>query len=78
MTGLEGTGAVAGALQGARTGATGAQTVSATSGCHLKRKIAELIQDTGFQIDRMDTGYMKGPQPMTFMCEGSARARLHH
>ena len=44
-------------------------------GCHLNRPINSLIADTGFQFDRCDTGYMRGPKPMTFMYEGSARPR---
>jgi hypothetical protein len=35
--------------------------------------VSELIQNAGFQIERLDTGYMPGPKPMTFMYEGSAR-----
>jgi hypothetical protein len=27
----------------------------------------------GFRVDRIATGYMPGPKPMTFMYEGSAR-----
>ena len=42
-------------------------------GCHLNRPIRELLEDAGFRIERMDTGYMKGPKPMTFMYEGQAR-----
>jgi ubiquinone/menaquinone biosynthesis C-methylase UbiE len=44
-------------------------------GCHLNRPIRELLEDAGFQIERLDTGYMKGPKPMTFMYEGQARPR---
>lgn len=42
-------------------------------GCHLNRAIAELIAGSGFRIERLDTGYMNGPKPMTFMYEGYAR-----
>ena len=42
-------------------------------GCHLNRAITRLIEDAGFQVDQIKTGYMKGPKPMTFMYEGSAR-----
>ena len=42
-------------------------------GCHLNRAISDLIPDAGFRIERLDTGYMRGPKPMTFMYEGSAR-----
>lgn len=44
-------------------------------GCHLNRPIGELIQGAGFRIERLDTGYMRGPKPMTFMYEGGARPR---
>ena len=42
-------------------------------GCHLNRPIRKLIEAAGFQFERLDTGYMRGPKPMTFMYEGSAR-----
>jgi ubiquinone/menaquinone biosynthesis C-methylase UbiE len=42
-------------------------------GCHLNRAIGNLIEDAGFRIERLDNGYMRGPKPMTFMYEGSAR-----
>ena len=42
-------------------------------GCHLNRPIGSLIETAGFHIDRIDTGYAKGPKPMTFMYEGRAR-----
>jgi ubiquinone/menaquinone biosynthesis C-methylase UbiE len=42
-------------------------------GCHLNRSVGHLIEVAGFQIERLDTGYMKGPKPMTFMYEGAAR-----
>lgn len=42
-------------------------------GCHLNRPIRELVEDAGFRIERIETGYMQGPKPMTFMYEGSAR-----
>jgi ubiquinone/menaquinone biosynthesis C-methylase UbiE len=44
-----------------------------TGGCNLNRAIAQLIEVAGFRIERIDTGYMKGPRPMTFMYEGYAR-----
>ena len=43
-------------------------------GCHLDRAINLLIQDAGFRIERLATGYMRGPRPMTFMYEGIARS----
>src|SRR6516164_6204664 len=41
-------------------------------GCHLNRAIRALIEEAGFQFDHLETGYMRGPKPMTFMYEGSA------
>jgi hypothetical protein len=41
-------------------------------GCHLNRKMDDLIRAGGFHIDDMRTGYMKGPKPMTFMYQGCA------
>jgi ubiquinone/menaquinone biosynthesis C-methylase UbiE len=42
-------------------------------GCHLNRPIRSLIESAGFGIDRVETGYAKGPKPMTFIYEGRAR-----
>lgn len=44
-------------------------------GCHLNRAIPELLQGSGFHIERLETGYMRGPKAMTFMYEGRARPR---
>lgn len=41
-------------------------------GCHLDRKIDDLIRAAGFEIRSLHTGYMKGPKPMTFMYQGCA------
>jgi ubiquinone/menaquinone biosynthesis C-methylase UbiE len=41
-------------------------------GCHLNRKMDDLIHAAGFEIRDLHTGYMKGPKPMTFMYEGLA------
>jgi ubiquinone/menaquinone biosynthesis C-methylase UbiE len=46
-----------------------------SGGCHLNRPIRSMIEAAGFRIDRIETGYMPGPKPMTFMYEGSARPR---
>lgn len=43
-------------------------------GCHLDRKIDDLIRAAGFRLGALDTGYMKGPKPMTFMYQGWAQA----
>jgi ubiquinone/menaquinone biosynthesis C-methylase UbiE len=42
-------------------------------GCHLNRPIRSMIEDAGFHVERIETGYIPGPRPMTFMYEGSAR-----
>jgi ubiquinone/menaquinone biosynthesis C-methylase UbiE len=42
-------------------------------GCHLNRPIRPLIEESGFRIEQIETGYGTGPKPMTFMYEGAAR-----
>jgi ubiquinone/menaquinone biosynthesis C-methylase UbiE len=42
-------------------------------GCHLDREIHQLIREAGFTMERIETGYMAGPRPVTFMYEGCAR-----
>jgi ubiquinone/menaquinone biosynthesis C-methylase UbiE len=44
-----------------------------SGGCHLNRPIRSMIENAGFRIDRIETGYISGPKPFTFMYEGSAR-----
>jgi SAM-dependent methyltransferase len=44
-------------------------------GCHLNRKIDDLIAAAGFHIERLDTGYMRARTPFTFMYEGVALPR---
>ena len=41
-------------------------------GCHLDRKMDDLIRAAGFRLGALETGYMKGPKPWTFMYQGSA------
>ncbi len=41
-------------------------------GCHLNRPISALLEQAGFHITHLTTGYMKGPKPMTFLYEGIA------
>ncbi len=41
-------------------------------GCHLDREMDELIRAAGFRLDALETGYMPGPRPWTFMYEGRA------
>jgi ubiquinone/menaquinone biosynthesis C-methylase UbiE len=43
-----------------------------SGGCHLDRKMDDLIRAAGFGLDEIETGYMKGPKPWTFMYQGSA------
>ena len=43
-------------------------------GCHLNRPIGQLIEQAGFQIERLQTGYMTGPKAMVFTYEGVARS----
>jgi SAM-dependent methyltransferase len=38
-----------------------------SGGCHLDRKTDDLIRAAGFQIHAVETGYMTGPKPWTFM-----------
>ena len=41
-------------------------------GCHLDRDIPALIEAGGFHIRQLDTGYLKGPRPMTHVFRGWA------
>lgn len=41
-------------------------------GCHLNRKIDEIVTGSGFEITEPKTGYLPGPRPMTYTYEGSA------
>lgn len=41
-------------------------------GCHLDRDITALIEAGGFHIRQLDTGYLKGPRPMTHVYRGWA------
>ena len=44
-------------------------------GCHLNRPIQHLVEEAGFRIEQLDTGYMTGPRPLTYMYEGRATSR---
>jgi ubiquinone/menaquinone biosynthesis C-methylase UbiE len=46
-----------------------------SGGCHLNRKIDDLLSDAGFRIDRLEAGYIPGPRIMTFLYEGAATSR---
>ena len=41
-------------------------------GCHLNRKIDQLIASAGFQIAELKTHYLPGPRPMTYTYQGFA------
>ncbi len=41
--------------------------------CHLDRPTAALVEESGFRIEQLESGYAAGPKPITFMYEGVAR-----
>ena len=41
-------------------------------GCHLNRRIGQLVADSGLEITRMETYYARGPKPFGYMFEGVA------
>jgi ubiquinone/menaquinone biosynthesis C-methylase UbiE len=43
-------------------------------GCHLNRKIDELIAAAGFEIAELKTCYLPGPRPMTYTYQGFAQS----
>ena len=43
-----------------------------TGGCHLNRKMDDLVRDAGFTITDLDTEYVPGPRALAFMYEGRA------
>jgi ubiquinone/menaquinone biosynthesis C-methylase UbiE len=43
-----------------------------TGGCHLNRKIDELISAAGFRISKLNTCYLPGPRPMSYTYQGFA------
>lgn len=44
-----------------------------TGGCHLNRKIDDLIASAGFRIVELKTCYLPGPRPMTYTYQGMAQ-----
>jgi SAM-dependent methyltransferase len=44
-------------------------------GCHLNRKIDDLLVAAGFRVDRLDTGYIRGPRIMSFFFTKEPRRR---
>jgi ubiquinone/menaquinone biosynthesis C-methylase UbiE len=49
--------------------------VQVSGGCHLSRKIDDLLSEAGFRVEGLKTGYIPGPRIMTFLYEGAARPR---
>jgi hypothetical protein len=43
-------------------------------GCNLHRRIDTLIADAGFRIAQLETGYLKGRTPFSFLYTGLARS----
>lgn len=43
-------------------------------GCHLDRKMDDLIRAAGFDLTEIRTEYGRGPRPMTYMYLGCARS----
>jgi hypothetical protein len=43
-----------------------------SGGCHLDRKMDDLIRMAGFQINAVESGYITGPKPWTLMYQGSS------
>lgn len=44
-----------------------------TGGCHLNRKVDDLITTAGFEITELKTFYLPGPHPMTYTYQGFAQ-----
>lgn len=42
-------------------------------GCNLTRDIAGLVTAAGFVLEEAETGYVKGPKPLTYLYRGVAR-----
>ncbi|HEY8009070.1 MAG TPA: class I SAM-dependent methyltransferase [Methylocella sp.] len=47
-----------------------------SGGCHLDRKVDDLIRAAGFEISILRNEYARGPRPMTYMYEGRARPAI--
>jgi ubiquinone/menaquinone biosynthesis C-methylase UbiE len=44
-----------------------------SGGCHLDRKMDDLIRSAGFELTEIRTEYARGPRMFTYMYEGCAR-----
>lgn len=42
-------------------------------GCHLNRKIDDLILGAGFRITQIETAYSRGPKPFAYLYKGLAQ-----
>ena len=42
-------------------------------GCHLDRKVDDLLREAGFEISELRTEYAAGPRPLTYMYTGCAQ-----
>lgn len=47
--------------------------VRTAGGCHLTRDIPALVEAAGFEIERLEQSYAKGPRPWTWFSTGIAR-----
>lgn len=43
-----------------------------SGGCHLNRRIVDLMPAAGFRVEQLETGYLGGPKVLTYLYEGSA------
>jgi len=41
-------------------------------GCHLNRPVDQLVEDAGFVMSSLETFFIKGPKPFSYMYEGVA------
>ena len=48
---------------------------SIQGGCHLNRKMDDLIANAGFRMDQLETRFLPGPKILTFVYEGAATPR---
>ena len=49
----------------------------ACGGCHLNRKIDDLITAAGFRITELKTFHVRGPRPMTYTYQGVAETTFN-
>lgn len=45
-----------------------------SGGCHLNRRVSWMIEDAGFKIEKLATGYLPGTMSLAYVYEGSARS----